>query len=200
MRLWGEAGLGLKRVAVNLSLRQIRAAGLAQSVEACLREHGLHARQLCLEITESTFLDDRDSSIATLEALKELGVSLAIDDFGTGYSSLAHLRKLPIETLKIDKSFIQGLPQDGENAEIVAAIIAMAHGLKLRTIAEGVERPQALEYLRGLRCDRVQGYLIHPPLAVDDCTRVLESDVPRRRGLQGRAGLVKIIMLDKTIG
>jgi diguanylate cyclase (GGDEF)-like protein/PAS domain S-box-containing protein len=185
MRCWGEAGLGLKRVAVNLSLRQLRAGGLAQIVEQCLRDHGLHPRQLCLEITESTFIDDRDSSIAALEALKDLGVSLAIDDFGTGYSSLAQLRKLPIETLKIDKSFIQDLPDDGENAEIVAAIIAMAHRLKLRTIAEGVERPQELEYLRGLRCDRAQGYLIHPPLAVDDCTRVLESGCPQAGGSAG---------------
>lgn len=182
MRLWREAGLGLKRVAVNLSLRQLRAGGLAQSVEACLLDCGLQASELCLEITESTFMDDKDASIAVLRALRGLGVSLAIDDFGTGYSSLAHLRKLPIETLKIDKSFIQHLPEDSENAEIVAAIIAMAHRLNLHTIAEGVEHPQALEYLRGLHCNRVQGYLVHPPLSVEDCTRVLGSDGAGRRG------------------
>lgn len=173
MAWWLRAGLSLKRIAVNLSLRQVRAGGVAQRVQSCLAAHRLRAQQLCLEITESTFIDHNDASIATLEALNDLGVLLAIDDFGTGYSSLAHLRKLPIATLKIDKSFLEGLPGDGENAEIVAAIVAMAHRLKLRTIAEGVEYPDQLEYLRDLQCDMIQGYLFHEPLSAEACTAVL---------------------------
>jgi len=185
MGWWLRAGLSLNRIAVNLSLRQVRAGGVAQRVEGCLEAHRLQARHLCLEITESTFIDSKDSSISTLEALNDLGVSLAIDDFGTGYSSLAQLRKLPIATLKIDKSFVEDIPADAENAEIVAAIIAMAHRLQLRTIAEGVEHSDQLEYLRDLQCDMIQGYLFHEPLSAEACTALLRRQ-PRLEPAQDR--------------
>jgi diguanylate cyclase (GGDEF)-like protein/PAS domain S-box-containing protein len=154
-------------VAVNVSGRQFRDSGLLATVSRALRESGIAAAQLELEITESCLVDEA-RSLDLIHALSGLGVRLAIDDFGTGYSSLAYLKRLPVEKLKIDRSFVHDISDDHEAAAIVAAILALAHTLQLRVVAEGVETVEQLAYLRHHDCDEIQGYLIAPPLAPSD--------------------------------
>jgi EAL domain-containing protein (putative c-di-GMP-specific phosphodiesterase class I) len=133
-------------------------------VNRILSDSGLDASCLELEVTESIIIHDPVAAIAMLQDLKGLGVRVAMDDFGTGYSSLRYLRELPIDVVKIDKSFIRDIPADPDDVEIVTAIIAMAKGLKMEVIAEGVETDEQLALLRELGCDRVQGYLCSRPL------------------------------------
>ncbi|MCC7704368.1 EAL domain-containing protein [Janthinobacterium sp. GW460P] len=164
-RAWQREGLGGLRLAVNLSARQFRQSGLLQSVREILAVTGLEARFLELELTESMMMQDVEQAIATMGKLKALGLQLSIDDFGTGYSSLAHLRRFPIDVLKIDKSFVSDLTHSDDDAAIVQAIIALAHSLRLKVIAEGVETPQQLAFLCQHGCDQMQGYLFSRPLA-----------------------------------
>jgi len=161
-------------VAVNLSARQFRKTGFLDIVRRTLDETGLPADALHLELTESMLIGD-DGSIATLEALAEAGIGISIDDFGTGYSSLSYLTRLPVDLIKIDRSFVSTLnKQSGGNA-VVRAIIAMAHSLKLTVIAEGVETAEQLAFLRAERCDEIQGYLVAKPLSASDATKFVES-------------------------
>jgi predicted signal transduction protein with EAL and GGDEF domain/FixJ family two-component response regulator len=151
------------RMAVNLSAKQFKDENLSQIVLSALHETGLEPRLLELELTEGTLMDDANATLATLELLRRIGVFLSIDDFGTGYSSMNYLKRFDVRTLKIDRSFICGLPQDTENAAITRAIIAMAHGLKMIVVAEGVETGEQLLMLQEYGCDLVQGYhLGHP--------------------------------------
>jgi diguanylate cyclase (GGDEF)-like protein len=151
------------RMAVNLSAKQFNDENLTQIVVSALHDTGLDPRLLELELTEGTLMDDARATMVTLEQLRAIGVHLSIDDFGTGYSSMNYLKRFDVRTLKIDKSFINGLPQDSENAAITRAIIAMAHGLKMVVVAEGVETDEQLELLQEYGCDVVQGfYLGHP--------------------------------------
>lgn len=150
------------RVSVNLSARQARDPALVQNVLNVLAETGLPPHMLELEITESVLMEDIEANIALLEALHMAGISLSIDDFGTGYSSLAYLQRFPIQKLKIDRSFVQRMPGDGE--AIAGAVIAMAHSLKMEVVAEGVEDPEQLALLRRAGCDLGQGYLFSRPL------------------------------------
>ena len=150
-------------MAVNLSARQF-GADLAAVVAAILDRTGLAASSLRLEVTESTVMADVDVAVAILDQLKSLGVSISIDDFGTGYSSLAYLRRFPLDELKIDRSFVDGLGSESEDTAIVAAIVAMAHALQLEVVAEGVETKEQLERLRMLGCEQVQGYFLARPL------------------------------------
>ena len=136
-------------------------------VRQVLEETGLAPHYLELELTESQLLDSVEHIITTFRQLRELGVKLAIDDFGTGYSSLSYLKRIPVDYVKIDQAFIRGLGEDAEDAAITRAIIAMAHGLSLRVVAEGVERREQLEFLKDERCDEVQGYLISRPVEAD---------------------------------
>jgi EAL domain-containing protein (putative c-di-GMP-specific phosphodiesterase class I) len=156
-----EDGVTL-RVSVNLSARQTRDPGLVQSVMDVLRDTGLPPHLLELEITESVLMEDIETNITLLESLHAAGISLSIDDFGTGYSSLAYLQRFPIQKLKIDRSFIQRMPGDGE--AIASAVIAMAHSLNMQVVAEGVEDPEQLALLRRAGCDLGQGYLFSRPL------------------------------------
>jgi len=153
------AGTGPLRVAVNLSAHEFSEPGLPALVEAVLRETGMDATRLELEITESMLMNDTDQSLACLARLKRLGVSLCVDDFGTGYSSLAYLKRLPVDALKIDRSFTAGVPHDASDVEITAAVIAMAHKLHLRVVAEGVQTDAQLDFLRANGCDEAQGHL-----------------------------------------
>ncbi len=153
------------RVAVNLSARQFKDENLAQTVLSVLNDTGLDPRMLELELTEGTLMDDALATLATLEQLRAIGVYLSIDDFGTGYSSMNYLKRFDVRALKIDKSFISGLPQDSENAAITRAIIAMAHGLKMAVVAEGVETDEQLALLEQYGCDVAQGYLLGRPTA-----------------------------------
>ncbi len=151
------------RIAVNLSPVQVRTADLPRIVAEVLRETGLAAERLELEITEGVLIEDSADTLATLRALKRLGVRLALDDFGTGYSSLSYLRRFPFDKLKIDRSFMQGLGEDGESDAIVRAILALGRSLRLEVTAEGVETETQLRMLRHYGCDQAQGYLLGRP-------------------------------------
>ena len=164
---WQRAGLPHIPVAVNLSALQLRSPDFLDSVRRALQSAGLDAHWLELELTESVLMHQVDSVMQTLHGLSELGIRIAIDDFGTGYSSLAYLRRLAIDKLKIDRSFIRDLSVDPEDALIVATIIRMAHSLRLRVIAEGVEASEQLATLRAQGCDEIQGYHLSRPLPAD---------------------------------
>jgi diguanylate cyclase (GGDEF)-like protein/PAS domain S-box-containing protein len=160
---------GLK-IAVNLSPRQFNDPKLVQVVAAALKETGLPARLLELEITESTAMQHTDVALATLNRLKELGVSVAIDDFGTGYSSLSYLKRFPVDKLKVDRSFTAEVPGDEDQCAIVSAIVALAHALDIQVVGEGVETEAQREFLRGCGCDYLQGYLVGAPLDADSAS------------------------------
>ncbi|WP_366020193.1 EAL domain-containing protein [Nitrosomonas sp.] len=162
-RAWIDAGFAPLVMAVNLSVRQFQSENLADVIQQVLEETKLPAACLELELTESMFLEHAERSIDTLKTLKAPGIQLAIDDFGTGYSSLTYLKRFPIDKLKIDQSFVRGLAHDPNDREIAATIIAMARGLKLSVLAEGVESEQQLAFLRQHGCDYYQGFLFHRP-------------------------------------
>ncbi|MCK6424949.1 MAG: EAL domain-containing protein [Burkholderiaceae bacterium] len=178
MARWRHQGLPPLPVAVNVSSVQLRRPGLAEVLRGSLHETGLDGRQLCLELTESAIMDGTASVADTLTAIRALGVRLALDDFGTGYSSLSYLRRFPLDELKIDRSFIAECTQaQGNAAVIVRAIIALAHGLGLRVVAEGIETQPQLDYLRTQRCDEFQGFLYSPPIPPEELVRLLQ-DLP----------------------
>ncbi|MEN3277641.1 MAG: hypothetical protein V7631_3431 [Massilia sp.] len=161
------------RMAVNLSAKQFKDENLSQIVLSALDETGLDPKLLELELTEGTLMDDAMATLATLERLRGIGVYLSIDDFGTGYSSMNYLKRFDVRALKIDRSFISGLPQDSENAAITRAIIAMAHGLKMAVVAEGVETGEQLLLLQQYGCDMVQGYFLGHPSNAEAITLML---------------------------
>ena len=165
----------LPSIAINLSPRELAQPDLVDRVRSTLTDHQVAPHRLCIEITEHAVLDEVDTTIATLNGLRDIGVRLAIDDFGTGYSSLSYLRRLPVDIVKIDRSFTGELGVDGANVTIVAGIIGLARGLGLEVIAEGIETPRQLEVLRELGCTYGQGYLFAAPVALDDMLR-LNSD------------------------
>ena len=165
---WQAAGLRVPRVSVNLSARQFSDGRLGQRIAAILQARGIEPSCLELELTESILMRDIGEAMAMLESLKRLGVSIAIDDFGTGYSSLNYLKQLPIDVLKIDRCFVDGLPQGEQDGQITRAIIAMSHSLNLSVIAEGVETPEQLMFLREHGCDEVQGFFLGRPLPASE--------------------------------
>ena len=162
-RAWQVQGLASIRVSVNLSVHQLRQGNLASLVRQVLDETGLAPYWLELELTESQMLDNVDSVIATFQQLRDMGVKLAIDDFGTGYSSLSYLKRFPVDYVKIDQTFIRDLSPGSEDAAITRAIIAMAHSLELKVVAEGVETQAQMDFLKRQGCDEIQGYLISRP-------------------------------------
>lgn len=163
-RAWQDAGLPKLKVSVNLSARQLRDNAFVPLVVQILAETGLDPQYLELELTESALMGDGSDTVCKLLRLKELGISLSVDDFGTGYSSLSYLKHLPIDTIKIDRSFVRDIVNDPDDAAIVDAIVAMAHSLKLNVIAEGVETVEQLEFLRQRKCQQAQGYYFARPL------------------------------------
>ncbi|MEA2489207.1 MAG: hypothetical protein QOH21_999 [Acidobacteriota bacterium] len=165
---WHEAGFRTLSLAVNLSVTQLQQVDLVPRVREILQETGLPPRLLELEITESSAMLSPETSVRTLYELKKLGIRISLDDFGTGHSSLSYLKRFPIDTLKIDQSFIHDITSDPDSASIVTAIIAMAHSLRLKVIAEGVEFTEQANFLRRHACDQMQGYLIKPPVAADE--------------------------------
>jgi len=178
-RVWRDHGHGDLSVAVNLSARQLQHEVVAQ-VAAALEQTGLPPRLLQLEITEAGILQNAEAIEHTLRELRKQGVRISIDDFGLGYSSLRHLRRLPIDSLKIDRSFIRDLTRDPDAAAIATTVIAMAHALSLQVVAEGVETDDQLAFLLGRGCDRAQGFLLGPPCPAEECETLFAS--PRRRG------------------
>lgn len=165
---WRAQGLEDLLLAVNIAARQFAHDGLPQRVAGVLAETGLPARCLELEITETVAMQDVVRTTALLHELKEIGVRLSVDDFGTGFSSLNYLKRFPIDKLKIDQSFVRYIPEDEQDAAIVRSVITLGHSLQLRVIAEGVESPAQLEWLRQAGCDEYQGYLAAPPLPADE--------------------------------
>jgi len=178
-KAWQDAGLGHLRVAVNLSARQFSATELLPGIEQVLADTGLDPSCLELELTESLFMSDVSPAVDLLHRMKALGVKLSIDDFGTGYSSFSYLSRFPIDVLKIDRSFVNDITHDANDAAIVASIIALAHNLRLSVIAEGVETAEQLDYLRHQGCDEMQGYYFSRPLPAQEFEQLLRQ----RRGL-----------------
>jgi EAL domain-containing protein (putative c-di-GMP-specific phosphodiesterase class I) len=165
------------RMAVNLSARQFRDQNLPQLVERVLAETELEARWLELEITESMLMENSDRNFEILHALNERGVGLSIDDFGTGYSSLAYLKRMPIDTLKIDRSFVKDILEDSNDAAVVQAIIAMAHNLRLRVVAEGTETREQVTFLRAQGCDETQGFYFSRPLPANEIRAMFDTSL-----------------------
>jgi EAL domain-containing protein (putative c-di-GMP-specific phosphodiesterase class I) len=174
-RLWHEQGLELDRIGVNLSARHFHRADLAANVARVLDATSVAPHHLELEVTESMLMQDVETAIRTMAALKDIGVRISLDDFGTGYSSLSYLKRFPIDTLKIDQSFVREIATDRNSASIAEAIIAMAHRLNLTVIAEGVETEDQLAMLRDRDCDEIQGYLFCKPVPADQMTELLRE-------------------------
>jgi diguanylate cyclase (GGDEF)-like protein/PAS domain S-box-containing protein len=172
-RKWQECGFNNLHVAVNLSARQFQQPDLARIIERTLKETGLGASSLEMEVTESSVMKNAETAIGMMRELKAMGIRISIDDFGSGYSSLSYLKKLPIDILKIDQSFVRDMTTDPKDAAIAMAIIQLAHSLQLKVIAEGVETEDQLRFLRLLRCDEMQGYLFCRPLPVEAFEQLL---------------------------
>ena len=174
---WHDAGYDYLTVAVNLSAVQFRQHDLLEKIHNTLEKTGICAHQLELEITESTIMEDIDSASSTMRALHCSGIHISIDDFGTGYSSLNHLKRFPINTVKIDRSFIRDITTDSDDAAIVSAIVAMSHNMGLKVIAEGVETKEQLEFLSSLECEEIQGYLFSPPVPHHEAYALLDQSI-----------------------
>jgi EAL domain-containing protein (putative c-di-GMP-specific phosphodiesterase class I) len=168
---WCAAGLPAVRIAVNVSALQLRNAGFIDEVRQALSIDAHAAEGLELEITESLIMENVGNSIESLNAIRALNVSIAIDDFGTGFSSLSYLSKLPVDTLKIDRSFVVDMMTGPQGLALVSTIITLAHSLKLDVVAEGVETEEQARLLRLLGCDEMQGYLFSKPLSVANFER-----------------------------
>jgi diguanylate cyclase (GGDEF)-like protein/PAS domain S-box-containing protein len=179
-RQWAEQGFKELRVAVNVSAIQLRKRSFVSLVEEAIID-GLAPTGIDLEITESLLMDSIEANIEKLQALRRLGINVSIDDFGTGYSSLAYLAKLPVQTLKIDRSFVNTMNDDPNAMTLVSTIISLAHSLKLKVVAEGVETEEQAKFLRLLRCDEMQGYLISKPLPFDELMAFLRQQASNDR-------------------
>jgi PAS domain S-box-containing protein len=174
-RIWQGSGVAPMRVTVNISSVQFRQKNFVENVVKTLTDAGLDPQQLELELTESIIMENAEATIATLHALKEKGIRLSIDDFGTGYSSLSYLKRFPIDTLKIDQSFVKDLGSDPNSAAIVKSIVVLAHNLNLKVIAEGVETEQQMTFLQKCACDQMQGFLFHIPGPAETLTQIWQG-------------------------
>jgi EAL domain-containing protein (putative c-di-GMP-specific phosphodiesterase class I) len=173
VKAWLDSGLSAVPVAVNVSATEFRHSNFVENVALILKETGLPPRYLELELTEGIIMHEVKASTSVLEALKAMGVKLAIDDFGTGYSSLSYLKRFPIDTLKIDQSFLRDIATNTDGATIVGAVIGMGRNLKQRVIAEGVETPEQLAFLRARKCAEGQGFLFNHPLSAEGFARLI---------------------------
>jgi diguanylate cyclase (GGDEF)-like protein len=171
-RAWIDDRMPLPTMAVNISAMEFRDENFLEGVFAVLNETGLNPRSLQLELTESVLMKHVDSTLSILNALKSEGVGLAVDDFGTGYSSLSYLERFPIDTLKIDQSFVRQITRASEKTNLVTAIIGMGHNLSLQVVAEGVETREELEFLQSYGCDEAQGYYFARPMPPEDFTEM----------------------------
>ncbi len=174
-KAWQDAGLPPITMTVNLSALQFQQANLVETIEGVLAETGLEPRYLEFEITEGTTVRDADFAAMMLRELRAMGVRISIDDFGTGYSSLSYLKRFRIDRLKIDRSFVDELTTDANDAAIATAVIVMAHSLGLGVVAEGVETKEQMQFLVDHNCDEFQGYLIGRPAPEDEFQRMLRN-------------------------
>jgi diguanylate cyclase (GGDEF)-like protein/PAS domain S-box-containing protein len=177
-RVWADAGLPLATMAVNISAMEFRDEHFLEGVFAILNDTGLSPKSLELELTESVLMKRAESSQAILKTLRARGVQVAVDDFGTGYSSLSYLRKFPIDTLKIDQSFVRQITTAPDQTTIVTAVISMGRSLKLRVVAEGVETQGELGFLQDHKCDEAQGYYFGRPMPAENFAKLLETGIP----------------------
>jgi EAL domain-containing protein (putative c-di-GMP-specific phosphodiesterase class I) len=175
IKTWHLAGYIPLRGAVNFSVRQFREENLPVLIGNILKEIGLTPEALELEVTESIAMQSGDLSLVTLNKLNSIGLRISIDDFGTGYSSLDRLKRMPVQTLKIDQTFVKDMTAGADERAIIMAIIAMARSLNLKTIAEGVETQEQLDFLRALQCDEIQGYLLSQPVSAEELTKQLQK-------------------------
>jgi EAL domain-containing protein (putative c-di-GMP-specific phosphodiesterase class I) len=174
-KAWQDKGLPIMKLAVNLAAQQFHPA-LTDEVSSILLEHDLSHEYLELEITESMVMHNPDQVVDMLKNMEKMGIKTSLDDFGTGYSSLSYLKRFPIYKLKVDQSFVRGLPGDEDDAAITRAIIGMGKSLGLRVIAEGVETREQLEFLRAEGCDEIQGYLFSKPIPPEEFEKLLDKD------------------------
>jgi EAL domain-containing protein (putative c-di-GMP-specific phosphodiesterase class I) len=175
IKAWQAAGLQVPPVSVNLSARQFEQADLQAAVRKILHDTKVDPSLIEFEITESLLMNDPEGAARTLHGLKESGVKLSMDDFGTGYSSLGYLKRFPIDTLKIDRTFVRDLSTDADDATLTRAIINLAQNLRLKVIAEGVETEAQLSFLSSNGCDEMQGYLFAKPAHAEECERMLRE-------------------------
>jgi len=180
-KAWQDAGVPPIVVSVNVSPRQFRHESLVQTVAEVLRSTGLEPRYLELELTESMVMHDPPKLVAMLDELKELGVKIAVDDFGTGYSSLSYLKRFPVDRLKVDRSFVENMTTESDDATIVRTIIALGHNLGLKVVAEGVETAQQARALRAYQCDEAQGFLFARAVASRVLPRLITRSIPGQR-------------------
>jgi EAL domain-containing protein (putative c-di-GMP-specific phosphodiesterase class I) len=178
-RQWLEAGLRFDTMAVNISAVEFRSDSFFDGVCRILRTTGFEPGFLEIELTETAVMRDFEATSVILKALSAMGISIAVDDFGTGYSNLSYLKRFPINTLKLDRSFIQDLPESADVSTIVSSVIRMAHGLHLQVIGEGVETLQQLRFLKAHDCEEAQGYYFSKPLDPHDCRSLLGATNPR---------------------
>jgi diguanylate cyclase (GGDEF)-like protein/PAS domain S-box-containing protein len=183
-RAWQKVGLPPLRIAINISARQITDKGLVEFISDTLRKTGLTAESLELEITESAVMSNQDHAEKVLNQLKALGFHLTMDDFGTGYSSLAYLKRFPFDSVKIDQSFVRGIPSNRDDCAIVEAIVAMARSLDLKVVAEGVETQEQSDFLREIGCDQIQGYLFSKPVPSAEIVSLLYKTMTRGATVQ----------------
>jgi len=180
LKTWQAMGFEVPYVSVNLSAHDFQDPDLPQVVREILAEVGVEPGMLELEVTESVVMTDTDAGLVTLNELKSMGIRLALDDFGTGYSSLTYLQKLPVDVLKIDRSFVSDISKNPDNAAIVRSTIDLAHGLGLVVVAEGVEDQDILDLLETMGCETAQGFFVGRPMAGDDVIPWLAALAPGR--------------------
>ena len=200
IRSWQNRGMGRLRIAVNISARHFQQKNFLDRLVDILGETRLDPTCLELELTETSIMESTEAAVKLLTQIRKLGVKVSIDDFGTGYSSLSYLKSLPIDTVKLDRSFVKGATTDPDDAALVMAIITLAHNLKLKVIAEGVETEEQVVFLRLLRCDEAQGFLYSKPMPPEafessvllDPKRKLHvvSNSSRREMMKGNLSLV----------
>jgi diguanylate cyclase (GGDEF)-like protein/PAS domain S-box-containing protein len=178
-RAWQKGGLPQLRIAINISARQMTDKGLVEFISETVSKTGLTAESLELEITESAVMSNQERAEQVLNEFKQLGFHLTMDDFGTGYSSLAYLKRFPFDSVKIDQSFVRGIPESKDDEAIVEAIIAMAHSLQLKVVAEGVETKEQSDFLRTHGCDQIQGYYFSKPIPANEIVKLLYKTMTR---------------------
>ena len=169
---WGQLGIENLIVSVNLSPKQLSTPGIAEQIMNIIDATEIDSSQLELEITENALIRNEEEAGRALAELKDRGIRIALDDFGMGYSSMTYLKRFPVDTVKVDRSFVGGLGTNPEDSAIISAILSMAQALGLTTVAEGVETLEQLELLRELGCDELQGYLVSPPIPADEFEKI----------------------------
>ena len=181
IKKWHDLGLQDISISVNCSARDFNEQKMQGSIKQIIDKTGADITKLELELTESSIMDDAESSVESMRILTAMGINISIDDFGTGYSSFSYIKQFSIDKLKIDRAFIKDTPVDQDDVAIVEAIIAMAHKLKLKVVAEGVETKEQLEFLMAAKCDVIQGYFLGKPMSADEATkRLLENNWPNQ--------------------